>query len=523
MDPVKGASVSEPAVEQAGLPADIADETARRTHYSVKNTDETRAQSVLASFPEALMIANEDWRVVYANAMAARLCGKPAEELLGRTPWEHWPAGVRANIEQEHRRALTEHTPIELERLCAERAEGWLELRAFRCEGEIVSYYRQVEFGSGQPGIPTFSELKRLSEVQQHLAAIVESSDDAIVSKDLNGIIRSWNRGAERIFGYKAHEVVGQHISMLAPPEAAEDIPRILARIAQGQRVEHFQTKRKTKDGRILTVSLTVSPVRDVSGRIIGASKVARDITLRERQEQALREANAALTRSNSDLQQFAYSASHDLQEPLRMVSTYVEMLQRKFGGKLGPSGDEYVGYAIEGAARMERLLADLLAYTRASTMGEEPVGYIDAEEILEKAVANLQAAIKSSSACITHTALPRIRMHPFQLQQVFQNLIANSIRYRSGDPPRIQIAAEQRGDEWLLSVQDNGIGIDPQYKEQVFGIFKRLHSAAEYPGTGMGLAICERLIERAGGRIWVESELGRGATFFFTVPCRGS
>jgi PAS domain S-box-containing protein len=365
------------------------------------------------------------------------------------------------------------------------------------------------------------TEQRRISELQEHLAAIVESSDDAIISKDLDGIIRSWNGGAEKIFGYTADEIVGKHISTLAAPDRVDEIPNILGRIRRGERVEHYETKRRAKDGRILTVSLTVSPIRDSSGAIVGASKVARDITERERQEQALRKANAALTRSNEDLQQFAYSASHDLQEPLRMVSTYGELLQRKFGGKLGPTGDEYIGYTIQGALRMEQLLKDLRAYTQASMSGQEATEDIDAGAILDKALLSLGAAIKQSGALVTRTDLPSVRMHEFQLEQIFQNLIGNAIRYRASAPPRIHVAAVQQGSAWLFSVQDNGIGIDPQYKEQIFGIFKRLHNTSEYPGTGMGLAICERIVQRTGGRIWVESEAGRGSTFYFTIPRR--
>jgi len=362
---------------------------------------------------------------------------------------------------------------------------------------------------------------KEASDLKEHLAAIVESSDDAIISKDLNGIIQSWNRGAERLFGYSAEEVIGQHISMLAAPERVDEIPDILARISRGERVDHFETARKTKDGRILNVALTVSPIRDASGAVIGASKVARDITERRRQEQALNKANADLKRSNADLQHFAYSASHDLQEPLRMVCTYSELLKKKFGEKLGPLGEEYIGYAVEGAARMEQLLADLRAYTQVSMAGQEPTEDSDAGEMLNEALANLEVAIRESGAAISRTTLPSVRMYGFQLEQLFQNLISNAIRYRSNDPPRIEIAAQRRGAEWLFSIQDNGIGIRPEYKEQVFGIFQRLHSAAEFPGTGMGLAICQRIVERAGGRIWVESELGRGSTFFFTIPHR--
>ncbi|HEX4594997.1 MAG TPA: PAS domain S-box protein [Bryobacteraceae bacterium] len=463
---------------------------------------------LLANFTDALVVLDQNWCIEYANPRAARIYRKTPDQLLGATPWEQWPESQRSEIEEQHRRALKEQTPVELQNPHADSAEKWIELRAFSSDLGIVVYYHDL------------TEQKRATELRERLAAIVESSDDAIISKSLSGIIQTWNRGAERIFGYKSEEIIGKHISTLAAPETVDEIPDILQRIARGERVDHYQTKRKTKDGRILTVSLTVSPIRDAAGVVIGASKVARDITERERQEEALRTVNAALTRSNADLQQFAYSASHDLQEPLRAVATYSEMLKRKFGGQLGAIGDEYIDYTIQGALRMERLLHDLRAYTQASTLEDRPSEDVDAGRVLNKALENLVTTIKDSGAAIDHTALPRVRMHAVQLQQLFQNLIGNSIRYRSNDPPRIQVSAKRQGNEWLFSVQDNGIGIEPQYKEQVFGIFKRLHSTAEYPGTGMGLAICQRIVERAGGRIWVESQLGQGATFYFTVPC---
>jgi len=355
--------------------------------------------------------------------------------------------------------------------------------------------------------------------LQEHMVAIVECSDDAIISLDLQGVIRSWNQGAKRIFGYHADQIMGRHISTLAAPHRIDEIPKILARIARGERIDHYQTERKTKDGRILFVSLTISPVRDASGQIIGASKIARDVTEQVKSRQALERANELLARSNADLEHFAYSASHDLQEPLRMVSIYSEMLQRKFGGKLGADGDEYIAFILEGAARMEQLLKDLRAYAHSSKTGEEGIRDLDSAEVLGRVLISLKPAIDSNQASITHGLLPWVRMHEFQLEQLFQNLIGNAIRYRSERTPEIHVSATPCDRMWQFSVQDNGIGIDPQYREQIFGIFKRLHSAAEYPGTGMGLAICQRIVERLGGRIWVESEPGRGSTFLFTVP----
>jgi PAS domain S-box-containing protein len=362
-------------------------------------------------------------------------------------------------------------------------------------------------------------ERKEAERSSALLSAIVDNCDDAIISKDLNGIITSWNRGAERIFGYTAEEAVGRSIALLIPPERLDEEPEILSKLRRGERMDHFETIRVRKDGIRLNISLTISPIKGADGRIIGASKVARDITERVRNEEALREANAALKRANADLQQFAYSASHDLQEPLRMVVAYSELLQERFSGMLGPTGDEYIGHTVDGAIRMENLLRDLRTYTQITATEYAPTGNIDAGQILGRALQNLEIAIQESGANVTSTQLPSLRMYEFQLEQIFQNLIGNAIRYSGDRKPQIHIAAVPQGNHWVFAVKDNGIGIEPEYKEQIFGIFKRLHSAAEYPGTGMGLAICQRIIERAGGRIWVESEPGRGSTFYFTLP----
>lgn len=266
---------------------------------------------------------------------------------------------------------------------------------------------------------------------------------------------------------------------------------------------------------------LECAPVRTGDGTTLGLQIVVQDITERKRAEKALNEANTQLRRMNADLEQFAYSASHDLQEPLRMVSIYSQMLQRRFGGNLGDQGEQYVEFITQGAKRMEQLVRDLLAYTRSSINPAATVT-ADSNEALDRALINLKASIAQSGASIERGPLPVVKMHSVQLEQVFQNLIGNAIKYRGEEPPGIAVAAAKKDDEWLFSVKDNGIGIDPQYKEYIFGVFKRLHTAGEYAGTGIGLALCQRIVERHGGTIWVESELGRGATFFFTVPDAG-
>jgi signal transduction histidine kinase len=232
---------------------------------------------------------------------------------------------------------------------------------------------------------------------------------------------------------------------------------------------------------------------------------------------QDLEKSVAELARSNDELQQFAYVASHDLQEPLRMVSSYTQLLAKRYKGKLDSDADDFIAYAVDGANRMQKLIQDLLAYSRVSRQAGEPE-IVSAETILGHVLYNLQMALEESGAVVTHDPLPTVRVDERQLLQLFQNLVSNAIKFRGPDPLRIHVSAKRVGQEWLFSVCDNGIGIDPQYAERIFVIFQRLHTREDYPGTGIGLAICRKIVERHGGRIWVESEVGKGATFYFTL-----
>ncbi len=241
------------------------------------------------------------------------------------------------------------------------------------------------------------------------------------------------------------------------------------------------------------------------------------DNVLREREEQ-LKKTNADLMRSNKELEQFAYIASHDLQEPLRMVASYLQLLEQRYKGKLDQNADEFIGYAVGGAVRMQRMINDLLDYSRVGTRGNS-LAPVDCNAVLEQAKANLGLKIQEAGAVITHDPLPVVQADTSQLVQVFQNLLSNSIKFRGGDKPVIHVSAEHKENGWLFSVRDNGIGFDPAYADKIFTIFQRLHPAARYPGSGIGLTICKKIIERHGGRIWSESTPGKGAVFYFTVP----
>jgi PAS domain S-box-containing protein len=352
------------------------------------------------------------------------------------------------------------------------------------------------------------------------LAAIVESSEDAIVSKNLNGIVTSWNKAAERLFGYTAEEIIGRPITVLAVPERLNEMPAILQRIRQGERVEHYETLRRAKDGRLLNISLTISPIRNADGAIIGASKIARDITQQKRMEEALLIQSDIMARSNIDLQEFAYVISHDLQEPLRTITAFSQLLQQRYPGKLDEDADEFIGYVTAAAARMSDLIRDLLAYSRLNDgagAGAE-VYTVSSTVAVEWALANLERAIADSAAVVDFGELPDVKVDKAHLVLLFQNLIGNAVKYRSAEPPRIHIEAGGDDQSVLFSVSDNGIGIAKEYHQKIFGLFKRLHGNT-VTGTGMGLAVCRKIVERYGGKIWVDSEAGQGSTFRFVLP----
>jgi PAS domain S-box-containing protein len=376
------------------------------------------------------------------------------------------------------------------------------------------------------------TETKRALEAVTWLATIVESSDDAIIGMTKEGVITSWNRGAEKLFGYPSTEILGHPVSALIPPDRSEELAIFLANAGNGARMEQFETVRLRKNGSLVDVSLSVFPLIDSRGAVSGAASIAHDITGRKRADEALEKRIRELTdsqcaleqkaqelaRSNAELQQFAYVASHDLQEPVRTIVGFAQLLQKRYQGKLDANADDFIGFIVNGAARMQGHIQDLLAYSRVGSRGRDFVP-TECAKVFDQALANLQAAVAESGALVTHDALPVVSCDGEQLIQVFQNLIGNSIKFRESHAPRIHVAAERRFSEWVFSVKDNGIGIDPQYANRIFEVFQRLHSPTEYPGNGIGLSIAKKIVERHGGRIWVESQPHQGATFFFTLP----
>ena len=515
------------------------------------------------------------------------------------------------------------------------------EERVVHEQGEVIYDEKNIPIRM-RGTIQDITERKKAEEKIKNLASIVESSNDAIITKSLDGIIFSWNKEAEKVYGYSGEEILGKNISILEPDNLKGEIKQFSEKIKQGKKIQHYETSRLKKDGTIINVSVTLSPVfdaygklvaissiarditesvkakealrlsniynrslieasldplvtighdgkitdvntsaelvtgysrdeligtdftdyftepekakkgykevfkegfvsdyaleiqhrngsitpvlfnasvyKDESGDVIGVFAAARDITERKKAEEILRLKLEELARSNAELEQFAYVSSHDLQEPLRMITSYLQLLQRRYQGKLDERADKYIYYAVDGASRMQNLINDLLEFSRVTTRASEPEP-TDCEFVLNQVLSNLELFIKQNKAIISHDPLPEVIADNTQLAQVFQNLIINGIKFHSEGAPEIHISSEKKAEECQFSVRDNGIGIDPQYSEKIFEVFKRLHKKEEYPGTGIGLAVCKKIVERHGGRIWVESKLGKGSNFYFTLP----
>ncbi len=355
-----------------------------------------------------------------------------------------------------------------------------------------------------------------LRESEDRYRDLVECSQYLICTHDLQGQILSVNQEGTRLLGYNKKDLLNKNIQDLLGSKFRDEFAMYLDTI-QKYRVAKGLMRIRTATGedRILEYHNTLR-TEGVTSPVVRA--IAHDITERKGVEKALKKKTEELARSNEDLEQFAYVASHDLQEPLRTVTSYVQLLARRYQGKLDSDADEFIGFAADGAIRMWKLINDLLAYSRVGTQGKE-LSPTDSEAVLAQSVDDLKVAIKENEALVTHDPLPVVMADRPQFGQLFQNLIGNAIKFRGNEPPRVHVSASRNGNGWTFSVRDNGIGIAEEYSERIFIIFQRLHTRQEYAGTGIGLAICKKIVERHGGRIWVKSEIGKGATFYFILP----
>jgi PAS domain S-box-containing protein len=463
----------------------------------------------------AIFMINPLGEIVSWNAGAERIKGYSADEIIGHNFSCFFPP---EDIERGR--------PEEILRMTA--ASGRHEEQGMRVRKDGSRFLASVTFtalhdpAGNLRGFSEFShDLSESKESGAKYRGLLEAAPDAMVVVNQSGEIVLLNVQAEKQFGYRRDELVGQKVQNIIPEGFAErliaDGTRTAAEALAQQIGTGIELYGRRKDGSEFPIEIMLSPLENAEGILVTAA--IRNISVRKVAEQYLVKTAGELKRSNDELQQFAYVASHDLQEPLRMVASYTQLLAKRYKGHLDSDADEFIAYAVEGCNRMKGVIQDLLAYSCSGT-NEKALREISGENALKKALANLQATIEENDAIVTYDSLPAITSDNSQLVQVFQNLVGNAIKYRSASVPRVHVsAAKNGGNEWIFSVRDNGMGISPQYFDRIFILFQRLHGQQEFAGTGIGLAVCKKIVERLGGRIWVESQLEKGSTFYFSLP----
>jgi PAS domain S-box-containing protein len=368
-----------------------------------------------------------------------------------------------------------------------------------------------------------------IEQERQRYRDLFEFAPDAYIVTDARGTVQQANRAATELLGVAQHAFIGKPLVIYFARANHPAFYELLQQVPRREGIQTWGASVQPRNHNSIPVSVKVAHIQDPYGPPGGLRWLIRDITKQVEDQERLRELNATLEarvlqrtadlqHSNDELQQFAYVVSHDLQEPLRAVSVYVQLLAEQYRGRLDSEADTIIGYAVDGATRMQGLIVELLRYSRVGTQ-RQALAEISCEDVFARVLQNLELAIEDSNALITHDPLPRVYADDIQLSQLWQNLLSNAMKFRSQAPLQVHVAAQLQEQEWVFSVRDNGIGLDPKHAERIFVIFQRLHTRSEYPGTGVGLAICKKIVERHGGRIWVESELGKGSTFYFTLP----
>jgi PAS domain S-box-containing protein len=513
------------------LNQDLEQRILERTRELTQANDALQRQSGQLSEQAALLELVSDGifvrdlheRIVYWSAGAAAMYGWNRDEAVGATAYKllqtEFPQ-PRAEIDKQL-------------------------LKAGRWEGELVQKTKtgsrlfvesrctltRIEQGTRQ-GVLVFNRdvtVHKLAEQTLHeselrFRAVAETANEGIVSVDEGGVIRYWNPGAARMFRLAAEDAVGQPVTVIMPERLRGQHEAGLQRYLTTHEAHLVGTTSELvglrKDGAEFPLELSLSSRQTTKGLFFFG--ILRDITERKNAELALNMKADELARSNQELEQFAYVASHDLQEPLRMVSNYTQLLARRYKDKLDADANEFIDFAVEGAQRMQALIHDLLQLARVGTRAKEFVA-VPADRIARDAVANLAGTIEESGAEVVIDPLPTLVGDASQLAQVFQNLVGNALKFRVAGTRAVVTVSARRGDGvWIISVRDNGIGIEPRHQERIFQMFQRLHARSEYPGTGIGLALCKKIVERHGGRISVESEPGQGSTFSFSIPDAG-
>ena len=486
-------------------------------------------QGLLEAAPDAMVVVDVSGEIVLLNLQAEKQFGYRRDELVGQKVTNIIPVGFAerliADVTRSAAAALAQQIGTGIE-LIARRKD--------RSEFPIEIMLSPLESAEGTLVTAAIRDISVRKAAEQHLAqmegryrGLLEAAPDAMVVVNQSGEIVLLNVQAEKQFGYRRDELLGQKVKNIIPEGFVPE--RLVARMHCGPPKTRWRNRsargsNSPPGGKMAASFLSrLCSAHSIAPRGILRTAAVRDITARQKAEAHLLQKVEELNRSNEELGQFAYIASHDLQEPLRMVASYTQLLSRRYKGRLDADADVFIAFAVDGAKRMQRLIQDLLAYSRVGTKGQEMLE-ISSETALKQALLNLRATIQESGSVITHDTLPNVLADEMQLIQLFQNLVGNAIKYQNAGVPRVHISATRNGGgKWMFSVKDNGLGIDPQYFERIFGMFQRLHKREEFAGTGIGLAICKKIVERHGGSIAVASQPGQGSTFSFDLAAAAS
>ena len=510
----------------------LRDVTERKRAGVALAESEAKLRITLATMADGIVIVGLDYKVTDCNEALLRMTQRSKEEVIGKPLLDLFAPEFHSQIFEKHPELLEKGNILNVAKLLRKSGES-VDVEA------NVSLIRDAagQYTASVAVLRDVTERKRagvaLAESEAKLRITLATMADGIVIAALDETVTDCNEATLRLTQRSREEILGKPFEDLLSPEFRSLIPdaRKFLVGAVLARTEPSRGKKETvrtdsqllrKNGETVDIEANISTIEDASGQPAELLIVARDVTERKQMEFQLDSSLADLQRSNAELEQFAYVTSHDLQEPLRMITSYIQIIEEDYKGKLDADADQYIAFAVEGAKRMHTLVNDLLAYSRVGTRGESFMP-ISLNNVLSAATANLDVAIEESHAVVTHDRLPTVLGDESQLIQLFQNLLGNAIKFRSDVPPIIHVGVEQTEDGWEFSVHDNGIGIDMKYAERIFAVFQRLHAREEYPGTGIGLAVVKKIVERHGGRIWAESEPANGSTFYFMLPKRDS
>jgi PAS domain S-box-containing protein len=473
--------------------------------------------AALRSAIDPIFILSHDGTIRTWNGAAAARFGYAPEEAIGASIGIIVPEAYRREVFAILARVVREGTPERYDAVRRHKA------------GHIVPISFAMSPISGEDGtivgaLVVGHDLTSGSQSGSTFRVAFEASPCGLMVVDRFGVILMANSEIERLFGYTREELVGQQVERLLPPDRRDDHRTRLQQYGEAPTRRAMGMGRDLqgcrKDGSLFPVEVGLNPSESAGGRFVVTTVI--DVTERRRQEMAVHHQADELRRSNIDLEQFAYIASHDLQEPLRMVASYTQLLSERYKDRLDDRANKYLAYAFDGARRMQSLVRDLLAYSRVSSSDRPSHQRVDSAEVARRVIAGMARQIEEAGIAVTLGPLPIVVSNDTELQSIFHNLISNAVKFRGDDHPTIQVSAEEVEGFWQFLIQDNGIGIDERYHQRVFQMFQRLYERGKYEGNGIGLAIAKKIVEQHGGKIWVESAPGKGSSFYFTIPING-